>query len=149
MNDAAGDRAVNRQEITRLLRERNARQTDLARALGTRDSAVSDLLRGKRRIRDRELPVFASFLGIETDAALRLLGIGTQETGTPTEVLAKTALYEAPSKPPSHPAQARPQLVGPEEAGTVASLPPESRAIALRQLVRPSAFRSSNRADRA
>lgn len=78
MSDFAAH-SVNREEISRLLRERGASQATLARAMGLKQSAVSQLLGGKRRIASAELPVFAAFLGIRITDAFRLLGIKVEE----------------------------------------------------------------------
>lgn len=164
MNDSAGDRTVNREEITRLLRARGERQTDLARALGVRDSAVSDLLRGKRAIRDRELPVFAAFLGIGIDAALRLLGIDPRPDGrapppdtdgadapedAPEGAPVKTVLHVVPSPDPVDPRPVRPQLVDAGLLGSVPAHPQDSRAIPVRRRDRRSALQSPIEVDRA
>lgn len=160
MIESAGDRAVNQQEIKQLLRERGARQRDIARALGVRDSAVSDLLRGKRAIRDRELPVFADFLGIGIDAALRLLGIDLKPNDhaplgdidgaeLPKEVRAKTLVHIVPSRDPVDPGPARPQLVDATPLGAVPALPREIRAKPVRRRDRRSALLSPSEADRA
>jgi len=159
MTDSAAGRTVDQQEIRRLLHAREARQTDLARALGVRDSAVSDLLRGKRGIRDRELPVFAAFLGIEIEAALRLLGVIPRSNGflalvdadgseVPEEDPAKTVLYAEPSPDLGDPCQPRPQLSGAAQSGIAPTLPQERLAVLRTRRDRPSALLSSNRGDR-
>lgn len=71
-------RTVNRPELDRLLREQSLSQADLARAMKLPESAVSNLLNGKRAIKDAELPGFAALLGVEIPAALDLLGIDTR-----------------------------------------------------------------------
>lgn len=76
MSESAG---VNRGEIVRLLRDRGAAQTDLARAMGISQSALSQLLSGKRSLKGSELPAVASFLGIGITHALRLLGIDVKD----------------------------------------------------------------------
>lgn len=70
---------MKREEISRLLRERGASQAALAEAMGLQQSAVSQLLSGKRRIASAEVPVFAAFLGIRITDAFRLLGIEVEE----------------------------------------------------------------------
>jgi transcriptional regulator with XRE-family HTH domain len=72
-------RPVERAEIDRLLTERGASQAEFARHLGIPESAVSNLLSGRRAIKDIELPVAAAFLGIEIAELLRLLGITLQD----------------------------------------------------------------------
>ena len=159
MTDSAGGRTVDQQEIRRLLQERGARQTDLARALGVRDSAVSDLLRGKRGVRDRELPVFAGFLGIEIEAALRLLGVlprantyaalvDTDGAVAPEEEAAKTVPDVKPLPGLGEPARPRPRLNGAAQSGIAPAIPQERRVPTRISRARPSALLPPTREDR-
>jgi transcriptional regulator with XRE-family HTH domain len=79
MSDLGAHHPVNREEISRILRERGASQAALAKAMGLKQPAVSQILSGKRRVASAELPVFAAFLGIGITDALRLLGIKVEE----------------------------------------------------------------------
>lgn len=79
MRTAPPIRTTDRAELERLLKAKGASQADLARFMGLPESAVSNLLNGKRAIKDAELPGFSGFLGIEMASALRILGITVQE----------------------------------------------------------------------
>lgn len=66
------------QVIERTLEKRSLSKTGLARALGIRNSGVTDLIQGKRNLKAAELPIVRKYLGLDTVPLKGYVGAGGQ-----------------------------------------------------------------------